>query len=56
MSDPVVTDGAKAPPSSRPDLVRRIAAIRATFALQQALAGHRDDDRGELVDGLAGYR
>lgn len=34
----------------------RIAAIRGTFALQQALAAHRDGDAEELADGLAGYR
>ncbi|WP_327151571.1 viomycin phosphotransferase [Nocardia sp. NBC_01329] len=34
----------------------RIAAIRGTFALQQALAAHRDGDGEELADGLAGYR
>ncbi|MEV0711764.1 phosphotransferase family protein [Nocardia aurea] len=58
LSDPAVTDGAQTPttPSSRPDLVRRITAIRATFALQQALAGHHDNDSAELADGLAGYR
>nr|WP_240506555.1 choline kinase family protein [Thermoactinospora rubra] len=34
----------------------RIAAIRATFALQQALSAHRDGDAEQLADGLAGYR
>ncbi|WP_103941582.1 viomycin phosphotransferase [Thermomonospora echinospora] len=34
----------------------RIAAIGGTFALQQALAAHRDGDEEELADGLAGYR
>ncbi|MFF8918503.1 viomycin phosphotransferase [Streptomyces sp. NPDC015032] len=34
----------------------RIAAIRGTFALQQALYAIRDDDEGELADGLADYR
>nr|WP_274035414.1 viomycin phosphotransferase [Streptomyces sp. MMBL 11-1] len=36
--------------------VRRIAAIRGTFALQQALYAQRDGDEEELADGLAGYR
>ncbi|MEV4392022.1 viomycin phosphotransferase [Nonomuraea sp. NPDC049607] len=34
----------------------RIAVIRATFALQQALSAHRDGDEEELADGLTGYR
>lgn len=34
----------------------RIATIGGTFALQQALAAHRDGDEEELADGLAGYR
>ncbi|MFI6207587.1 viomycin phosphotransferase [Streptomyces sp. NPDC051041] len=34
----------------------RIAAIRGTFALQQALHAVRDGDEEELADGLAGYR
>lgn len=34
----------------------RIAAIRGTFALQQALYAERDGDAAELADGLAGYR
>ncbi|RBO93926.1 phosphotransferase family protein [Nocardia puris] len=34
----------------------RIATLRATFALQQALSAHRDGDEEELADGLAGYR
>ncbi|MFE4975971.1 viomycin phosphotransferase [Kitasatospora sp. NPDC056651] len=34
----------------------RIAAIRGTFALQQALCAGRDGDEEELADGLAGYR
>ncbi|MEU7329486.1 viomycin phosphotransferase [Streptomyces parvus] len=34
----------------------RIAAIRSTFALQQALYAIRDGDEEELADGLAGYR
>ncbi|WP_435831947.1 phosphotransferase family protein [Nocardia rhamnosiphila] len=34
----------------------RIAAITGTFALQQALAAHRDGDEVELADGLTGYR
>lgn len=36
-------------------LPARVAAIRGTFALQQALAAHSDGDDDELVDGLAGY-
>ncbi|MFQ6196443.1 viomycin phosphotransferase [Streptomyces sp. NPDC000405] len=34
----------------------RIAAIRGTFALQQALYARRDGDEEELADGLTGYR
>ncbi|MEU9607489.1 viomycin phosphotransferase [Streptomyces sp. NPDC048057] len=34
----------------------RIAAIRGTFALQQAWYAERDGDAAELADGLAGYR
>nr|WP_206323298.1 phosphotransferase [Streptomyces sp. HNM0574] len=37
-------------------LPERIAAIHGTFALQQALAAHRDGDDGELDDGLRGFR
>ncbi|MFD7746568.1 viomycin phosphotransferase [Streptomyces sp. NPDC059698] len=37
-------------------LLARIAAIRGTFALQQALYGLRDGDEEELADGLADYR
>jgi aminoglycoside phosphotransferase (APT) family kinase protein len=37
-------------------LLTRIAAIRGTFALQQALHAVRDGDEEELADGLAGYR
>ncbi|CAL9658379.1 hypothetical protein SUDANB176_06889 [Streptomyces sp. enrichment culture] len=37
-------------------LTPRIAAIRGTFALQQALCASRDGDEGELADGLAEYR
>ncbi|MFE1077614.1 viomycin phosphotransferase [Nocardiopsis alba] len=37
-------------------VVERISAIRATFALQQALYAWHDGDEGELADGLAGYR
>lgn len=37
-------------------LLTRIAAIRGTFALQQALYAIRDGDEEELSDGLAGYR
>ncbi|TVX96998.1 viomycin phosphotransferase [Mycolicibacterium porcinum] len=37
-------------------LADRIAPIRDTFALQQALAAFRDGDEEELTDGLAGYR
>ncbi|SEG44111.1 Predicted kinase, aminoglycoside phosphotransferase (APT) family [Nonomuraea solani] len=36
-------------------LAARITTIRRTFALQQALAAHRDGDQDELADGLAGY-
>ncbi|MFC9975085.1 aminoglycoside phosphotransferase family protein [Spirillospora sp. NPDC127200] len=44
-------------PRGLPDggLAARIAAIGGTFALQQALAAHRDGDAEELADGLAGY-
>lgn len=34
----------------------RIAAIRGTFALQQALSGRLDGDDEELAEGLADYR
>lgn len=34
----------------------RIAAIRGSFALQQALYARRDGDEEELADGLASYR
>ncbi|MER6611500.1 viomycin phosphotransferase [Streptomyces sp. NPDC000927] len=37
-------------------LTTRIATIRGTFALQQALYAIRDGDEGELADGLADYR
>ncbi|TYK51016.1 viomycin phosphotransferase [Actinomadura decatromicini] len=37
-------------------LPARIAAIRGTFALQQALYAHRDGDEEELADGLADYQ
>ncbi|WP_432278324.1 phosphotransferase family protein [Nocardia carnea] len=37
-------------------LAARIAAIRGTFALQQALYAIRDGDEEELADGLTGYR
>ncbi|MFI7466248.1 viomycin phosphotransferase [Nonomuraea sp. NPDC049646] len=37
-------------------LLTRIAAIRGTFALQQALYAIRDGDEEELADGLACYR
>lgn len=37
-------------------LAGRIAAIRGTFALQQALYASRDGDLEELDDGLSGYR
>ncbi|QKW35503.1 viomycin phosphotransferase [Actinomadura sp. NAK00032] len=37
-------------------LLARIAAIRGTFALQQALYAVRDGDEEELADGLTGYR
>ncbi|MFC4054154.1 phosphotransferase family protein [Actinomadura syzygii] len=36
-------------------LLNRIAAIRGTFALQQAVYALRDDDEEELADGLADY-
>ncbi|PSJ26377.1 viomycin phosphotransferase [Streptosporangium nondiastaticum] len=38
------------------ELAARISAIRGTFALQQALSGHRDGDEEERADGLADYR
>ncbi|MFI1184888.1 viomycin phosphotransferase [Streptomyces californicus] len=41
---------------SHPGLLTRIAAIRGTFALQQALYAIRDSDEEELADGLADYR
>lgn len=41
---------------SDPGLLARIAAIRGTFALQQALYALRDGDEEELADGLADYR
>ncbi|NSC19774.1 viomycin phosphotransferase [Streptomyces albus subsp. chlorinus] len=37
-------------------LLARIAAIRGTFALQQALYAIRDGDEEELADGLTDYR
>ncbi|MFE7314208.1 viomycin phosphotransferase [Streptomyces sp. NPDC057555] len=37
-------------------LLTRIAAIRGTFALQQALYALRDGDEEELADGLTDYR
>ncbi|MFE9459641.1 phosphotransferase family protein [Streptomyces californicus] len=37
-------------------LSARVAAIRGTFALQQALQAVRDGDEEELMDGLSGYR
>jgi aminoglycoside phosphotransferase (APT) family kinase protein len=37
-------------------LTNRIAAIRGTFALQQALDGILDGDEEELAEGLADYR
>lgn len=36
-------------------LAWRIAVIRGTFALQQALSAHRDGDAEQLADGLADY-
>lgn len=42
--------------SSNHALLARIAAIRDTFALQQALYAIRDGDEEELADGLADYR
>ncbi|WP_242887532.1 viomycin phosphotransferase [Actinomadura litoris] len=41
---------------SNDGLIARIAAIRGTFALQQALAALHDGDEEELADGLSGYR
>lgn len=41
---------------SNHELLARIAAIRGTFALQQALYAIRDGDEEQLTDGLAGYR
>ncbi|MGW6350521.1 phosphotransferase, partial [Streptomyces sp. NPDC055080] len=38
------------------EMAGRIAAIRGTFALQQALYAQRDGDEEELTDGLIGYR
>ncbi|MCR8940866.1 aminoglycoside phosphotransferase family protein [Streptomyces sp. OUCMDZ-4982] len=45
-------------PAGRPDrgLRTRIATIRGTFALQQALCAIPDGDEEELADGLTGYR
>lgn len=40
---------------SDPSLLGRVAAIRGTFALQQALDGLLDGDEAELAAGLAGY-
>ncbi|MFD4767436.1 phosphotransferase family protein [Streptomyces niveus] len=37
-------------------LTARIATIRGTFALQQALSAHRDGDMEERADGLTDYR
>lgn len=37
-------------------MTTRIAMIRATFALQQALSAQRDGDEAQLADGLTGYR
>ncbi|GII62704.1 hypothetical protein Skr01_27890 [Sphaerisporangium krabiense] len=37
-------------------IATRIAVIRTTFALQQALSAHRDGDEEQLADGLTGYR
>lgn len=37
-------------------VLERIAAIRGTFAMQQALVALRDGDQDELADGLDGYR
>ncbi|MEV0619817.1 aminoglycoside phosphotransferase family protein [Nonomuraea sp. NPDC050404] len=37
-------------------MAARIAVIRSTFALQQALSAHRDGDEEQLADGLTGYR
>lgn len=37
-------------------LPARIATIQGTFALQQALSAHRDNDPDELADGLTAYR
>ncbi|MCX4679235.1 viomycin phosphotransferase [Streptomyces sp. NBC_01433] len=38
------------------EMAGRIAAIRGTFALQQAFSAQRDGDEEELADGLTGYR
>ncbi|MFD0900238.1 phosphotransferase family protein [Actinomadura sediminis] len=43
-------------PGREAGIADRIAAIRATFALQQALAAVRDGDEEELADGLSEYR
>lgn len=37
-------------------LLTRIAMVRGTSALQQALCALRDGDEAELTDGLADYR
>ncbi|MEV4566190.1 viomycin phosphotransferase [Nonomuraea sp. NPDC049419] len=37
-------------------MTTRIAIIRTTFALQQALSAQRDGDEEQLRDGLTGYR
>ncbi|GAB2918295.1 phosphotransferase [Streptomyces mayteni] len=39
-----------------PAVAARVPVIRGSFALQQALAAHRDGDEGELADGLRDYR
>ncbi|WP_431046928.1 viomycin phosphotransferase [Streptomyces sp. P1-3] len=41
---------------SKKGLATRIAAIRGTFALQQALSAYHDGDDEELAEGLADYR
>jgi aminoglycoside phosphotransferase (APT) family kinase protein len=54
---PDLLDRMPAPKGRDHDGIRdRIAAIRGTFALQQALQAARDGDGEELADGLTGYR
>ncbi|TDC04176.1 aminoglycoside phosphotransferase family protein, partial [Streptomyces sp. 8K308] len=42
--------------SPSPAVAARVATIRGSFALQQALVAQRDGDDAELADGLANYR